>query len=209
VGSGRVAGQAASALRSRGVKVRSTAPRARPRSRGGRSPRRCRADATRAGTCRGRSRDRRVTRSGRRRGRPTLLRISGTGLRSGISWVTSLGLPHVRVQASGIPLASTRRWCFDPFLALSTGLGPVAEPLYEGGRWDKPGVGGARCRERAHAWSPFDWGRRSSDVGRSGGVLERGEDVVGALGDPACGRDRSPRAADPFPEREVMVAVGA
>jgi hypothetical protein len=34
----------------------------------------------------------------------------------------------VSVQASGIPVASTRRWCFDPFLALSTGLGPVSEP---------------------------------------------------------------------------------
>lgn len=35
----------------------------------------------------------------------------------------------VSVQASGIPVASTRRWCFDSVLALSTGLGPVSEPL--------------------------------------------------------------------------------
>jgi hypothetical protein len=33
-------------------------------------------------------------------------------------------------QASGIPVASTRRWCLEPFLALSTGLGPVAEPSF-------------------------------------------------------------------------------
>jgi len=39
-------------------------------------------------------------------------------------------LPPVSVQASGSPLASTRRWCFEPVLALSTGLGPVAEPPF-------------------------------------------------------------------------------
>jgi hypothetical protein len=39
-----------------------------------------------------------------------------------------LRLPPVTDQASGIPLASTRRWCLEPFLALSTGLGPVSEP---------------------------------------------------------------------------------
>ena len=39
--------------------------------------------------------------------------------------MTSWRLPPVSVQASGIPVASTRRCCFDPFLARSTGLGPV------------------------------------------------------------------------------------
>ena len=46
---------------------------------------------------------------GRRRGRPTLPRTGGTRSSSGISWVTSLRLPPVTVQASGIPVASTRR----------------------------------------------------------------------------------------------------
>ena len=64
------------------------------------------------------------------RGRPLRPRTGGTASTSGISWVTSWRLPPVTVQASGIPVASTRRWCFDPFLALSTGLGPVSEPLF-------------------------------------------------------------------------------
>jgi hypothetical protein len=36
-------------------------------------------------------------------------RTAGTASMSGISWVTSLRLPPVSVQASGIPVASTRR----------------------------------------------------------------------------------------------------
>jgi hypothetical protein len=51
-------------------------------------------------------------------------------LSSGSSCVTSLRLPPVSVQASGIQRASTRRWCLEPFLALSTGLGPVSEPPF-------------------------------------------------------------------------------
>ena len=48
---------------------------------------------------------------------------------SGISSVTSWRLPPVSAQASGIPVASTRRWCFEPFLALSAGLGaPLSLP---------------------------------------------------------------------------------
>ncbi len=38
------------------------------------------------------------------------------------------------LQASGIPVASTKRWCFEPFLALSTGLGPVSEPPFSPAR---------------------------------------------------------------------------
>jgi hypothetical protein len=41
-----------------------------------------------------------------------------------------LRLPPLTVQASGIPVASTKRWCLEPFLARSTGLGPVAEPPF-------------------------------------------------------------------------------
>jgi len=43
--------------------------------------------------------------------------------------VTSLRLPPVSVQASGIPVASSKKWCFDPFLARSTALGPVSTIL--------------------------------------------------------------------------------
>src|SRR6266508_786785 len=49
----------------------------------------------------------------------------GTAPLSGISWVTSLRLPPVSRQASGLPVASTRGWCLEPFLARSPGLGPV------------------------------------------------------------------------------------
>ena len=47
--------------------------------------------------------------SGRKRGLPMTPRTGGTLSMSGISWVTSLRLPPVSVQASGIPLASTSR----------------------------------------------------------------------------------------------------
>lgn len=49
------------------------------------------------------------TTSGRRRGRPHLPRTGGTAWSSGISWVTSLRWPPVRVAASGIPVASVIR----------------------------------------------------------------------------------------------------
>src|SRR5262249_25456224 len=78
----------------------------------------------------GASRRAAASRSGRGRGRPTLPRTGGTRSTNGRSWVTSLRLPPVTVQASGIPVASTRRGCLEPFLALSTGLGPVAEPPF-------------------------------------------------------------------------------
>jgi hypothetical protein len=42
-----------------------------------------------------------------------------------------------------------------------------------------------------------------------GGVLERREYVVGALGDLARGREGGALAADAFSEGEVVVAVGA
>ena len=79
--------------------------------------------------------------SGRRRGRPTRPPTAGTRSSSGISCVTSWRLPPVSVNASGIPVASTRRWCFDPALPLSTGLGPVSEPPFSPAR-------GSRRRSR-------------------------------------------------------------
>jgi hypothetical protein len=44
---------------------------------------------------------------------------------------------------------------------------------------------------------------------RLGGGLEAGEDVVGALGDLARGRDGGALAADALFERLVVVLVGA
>ena len=41
------------------------------------------------------------------------------------SWVTSGRLAPVRIVASGMPFASVIRWCFDPALRRSVGLGPV------------------------------------------------------------------------------------
>ena len=60
----------------------------------------------------------------------------GTRSSSGSSWVTSLRLPPVSVQASGVPCASVRRWCLEPARPLSTGLGPVSEPPYLSG-WSR------------------------------------------------------------------------
>lgn len=53
----------------------------------------------------------------------------GTAWSSGMSWVTSLRLPPVRVTASGMPVASVIRWCLLPVLPRSTGLRPVLGPL--------------------------------------------------------------------------------
>ena len=59
-----------------------------------------------------------------------LPRTGGMRSRSGTSCATSLRLPPVTVQASGMPVASTRRWCLEPGLARSTGLGPIAVPPF-------------------------------------------------------------------------------
>ena len=80
-----------------------------------------------------------------------LAATGGIRSRSGISWVTSFRLPPVSVQASGIPVASTTRWCFDPFLARSTGLGPVADPLLSPARdWSRRPRATIRSRQ-SHA----------------------------------------------------------
>ncbi len=42
----------------------------------------------------------------------------------------SLTLAADNATASGNPLPQVRMWCFDPVLARSTGLGPVAAPLF-------------------------------------------------------------------------------
>jgi hypothetical protein len=57
---------------------------------------------------------------------------------SSSSWVTSLRLPLVSVQASGTPPPSTSRWCLPPPRPRSTGLGPVFLPLF---RLQMTGVG--------------------------------------------------------------------
>ena len=68
--------------------------------------------------------------AGRRLGRPTRPRTGGTRSSSSSSWVTSLRLPPVSVQASGMPPPSTRRWCLLPRRPRSTGLGPVLAPPF-------------------------------------------------------------------------------
>src|SRR5438094_122117 len=57
-------------------------------------------------------------------------RTGGTRSSSSSSWVTSLRLPPVSVQASGMPPPSTRRWCLLPARPRSTGLGPVLAPPF-------------------------------------------------------------------------------
>src|SRR6266542_5699039 len=68
--------------------------------------------------------------AGRRRGRPTRPRTGGTRSSNSSSCVTSLRLPPVSVQASGIPPPSTSRWCLLPRRPRSTGLGPVLTPPF-------------------------------------------------------------------------------
>lgn len=87
--------------------------------------------------------------SGLRRGCPTRPLMGGMASISGMSWVTSLRLPPVRITASGVPCPSVIRWCFDPVRPRSTGLGPVWLPFYG------PHVAGVDHRTR-----PVEAGRR-------------------------------------------------
>ncbi len=115
-------------------------------------------------------------RSGQR-GRPRRPATAGTASRSGISWVTSLRLPAVIEKASGIPVASTRRWCLQPGRPLSTGLGPVSAPpfsLAPGSSRRSPATTRARPRPatvqaRAHAAAPrhLPVATRRGDASRS------------------------------------------
>ncbi len=50
-----------------------------------------------------------------------------------------VAIAPVSVRASGIPVASTKRWCLEPFLPRSTGLGPVAAPPFSPAHdWNQP-----------------------------------------------------------------------
>ncbi len=60
----------------------------------------------------GHSRGRRGRPQGVFADRPLRPPIGRTASISGISWVTSLRWPPVSVTASGMPEASTSRWCF-------------------------------------------------------------------------------------------------
>ncbi len=73
--------------------------------------------------------------AGRCGGLPTAPRIGGMASSGGISWVTSLRWPPVSVPASGVPWASVIRWCSEPSLRRSTGLGPVWSPSLRARRW--------------------------------------------------------------------------
>lgn len=52
----------------------------------------------------------------------------GTSSTSGMRWVTSCAWAPVTVMASGLPVASTRTWTFEPHLRRSVGFGPVFLP---------------------------------------------------------------------------------
>ncbi len=73
--------------------------------------------------------------AGRCSGLPAAPRIGGMASSGGISWVTSLRWPPVSVPASGVPWASVIRWCSEPSLRRSTGLGPVWSPSLGARRW--------------------------------------------------------------------------
>ncbi len=61
-------------------------------------------------------------------GCPGLPFTAGIATASGINSITSFTLAAVRCATSGMPLASTKRWCFEPSFRRSTGLGPVSSP---------------------------------------------------------------------------------
>lgn len=52
----------------------------------------------------------------------------GTSSTSGMTWVTSCAWAPLTVMASGMPLASTRPWTFEPHLRRSVGFGPGFPP---------------------------------------------------------------------------------
>lgn len=54
--------------------------------------------------------------------------MGGMASISGINCVTSLRCPPVSVIASGVPCVSVIRWCLEPGLRRSTGLGPGWSP---------------------------------------------------------------------------------
>jgi hypothetical protein len=62
------------------------------------------------------------------RGRPGRPATAGAAATIGSSCVTSLALAAVSCATSGTPLASVRRWRFDPFLRRSVGFGQLFPP---------------------------------------------------------------------------------
>ena len=62
------------------------------------------------------------------RGRPCLPRMCGMASTSASSCVMSCVFAAVRMTASGMPCASTMRWCLLPSLRRSVGFGPVFFP---------------------------------------------------------------------------------
>ena len=55
-------------------------------------------------------------------------RTGGMASSNGIISMMSLRLPPVSEQASGVPRPQAIRWCLEPLLERSTGLGPVLVP---------------------------------------------------------------------------------
>ena len=111
-------------------------------------------------------------------------------------------LPPVTEKASGIPLASTSRWCLDPFLARSTGLGPVAEPPFSPARgWSRrprattrshPRRASAPTRPHAAAPTRPPAATHRGDASRSPPNRSRARPADASTRSPCATRTRSP-----------------
>jgi hypothetical protein len=97
----------------------------------------------------------------------------------------SFRFPPVRETASGMPCASVIRWCFEPGLARSTGLGPVWAALH-----------------RAHVRAV---NHRPGPVQRPGGVQLGQQRLVQLLPDPGfVPVPQPPPARHPGPEAKLL-----
>jgi hypothetical protein len=94
-----------------------------------------------------------ATRSGRLRGRPTRPRIVGTASTSRISWVTSLRLPPVTVQASGIPQICPKGFHLTAFVRPFS-LGSTSLPELRATSDPRPV--GVKCGTAARLYEPYE-----------------------------------------------------
>src|SRR4051812_22696159 len=106
-----------------------------------------------------------------------------SGFSAFMSWMLAPEIP----QESGRPPPSVRMWIFDPGLLRSTGLGPVADPLF---RTDP--------RRVDHCPRPVD-----QPLGAKAVEPPPVQPGPHALGAPA--RDRAVRGARPHPEHRAGV----
>lgn len=86
-------------------------------------------------------------------GRPRSPLTGGTASSTGMSWMTALWLPPVRVTASGMPVASVSGWCLLPVLPRWSMLRPVLDPLSTRGcAIHRPPPGRSPGRSGGGAW---------------------------------------------------------